>query len=45
VIGPRSPCCRSTTWDDGTARLADGITEDIITDLARWPTLFSTTER
>jgi TolB-like protein len=31
--------------DDATARLADGITEDIITDLARWPTLFSTTER
>ena len=36
--GPRSPCCRSTTWAATPAeeRFADGITEDIITDLARF---------
>ena len=36
--GPRSPCCRSTTWaaTSGRSGFADGITEDIITDLARF---------
>ena len=35
---PRSRCCRSTTssGDEATERLADGITEDIITDLSRF---------
>ena len=35
---PRSPCCRSTTWaaTRRPGRLADGITEDIITDLSRF---------
>jgi TolB-like protein len=34
----RSPRCRSTNLggDDATGRLADGITEDIITDLSRF---------
>ena len=35
---PRSRCCRSTIWaaTRRPGRLADGITEDIITDLARF---------